>query len=125
MLLHFFFFICSVFSFLIVVCKNSLLTNNPFVLPIECIQGIQMIPATPALPLIRSEVFVRQEWEGILQARVDEIEDGWKSILMMNYGTLDKAGAWKYFAESEQPVPLDDGMTLTWAMFYVASLSSS
>ncbi|KAG0316234.1 hypothetical protein BGZ97_007184 [Linnemannia gamsii] len=92
---------------------------------LECIQGIQMIPATPALPLIRSEVFVRQEWEGILQARVDEIEDGWKSILMMNYGTLDKAGAWKYFAESEQPVPLDDGMTLTWAMFYVASLSSS
>ncbi|KAF9129371.1 hypothetical protein BGW39_004211 [Mortierella sp. 14UC] len=91
---------------------------------IECIQGIQMIPATPALPMIRRKEFVKQEWERQLQARADEIDDGWKSILMMNYGTLDKAGAWKYFAESARPVQLDDGMTLTWAMFYVASLAS-
>jgi endo-1,3(4)-beta-glucanase len=84
-----------------------------------------MIPATPVLPMVRRKEFVKQEWEQQLQARVDEIDDGWKSILMMNYGTLDKAGAWKFFAESAQPVQLDDGMTLTWAMFYVASLVDS
>ncbi|KAG0364332.1 hypothetical protein BGZ54_007621 [Gamsiella multidivaricata] len=55
---------------------------------IECIQGIQMIPATPALPLVR-----RREAGN---------------------------GAWSYFA-GEGPVPLDDGMTRTWALFYVAS----
>ncbi|KAK5815981.1 endo-1,3-beta-glucanase Engl1 [Linnemannia elongata] len=98
---------------------------SPRLATLECIQGIQMIPATPALPLIRSEKFVRQEWESVLRSRAEEIDDGWKSILMMNYATLDKAGAWKYFAESEQPVQLDDGMTLTWAMFYVASLQPS
>ncbi|KAI8361555.1 endo-1,3(4)-beta-glucanase [Mortierella sp. GBAus27b] len=86
---------------------------------IECIQGIQMIPATPALPLVRRREFVQQEWDSLLRAHVGQINDGWKSILMMNYGMLDKEEAWKYFSG---PVPLDDGMTKTWAMFYVASL---
>ncbi|KAG0291177.1 hypothetical protein BGZ96_005436 [Linnemannia gamsii] len=107
-----------------ILFENKVDHTTYFSARLECIQGIQMIPATPALPMIRSKVFVRQEWEGILQSRVGDIDDGWKSILMMNYGTLNKAGAWNYFVESEQPVPLDDGMTLTWAMFYVASLSS-
>ncbi|KAG0304206.1 hypothetical protein BGZ98_005795 [Dissophora globulifera] len=87
---------------------------------LECIQGIQMIPATPALPWIRRREFVREEWESLLQNRVSQIEDGWRSILMMNYATLDKEAAWKYFLGDA--VPLDDGMTRTWAMFYVASL---
>ncbi|KFH72209.1 hypothetical protein MVEG_02500 [Podila verticillata NRRL 6337] len=87
---------------------------------IECIQGIQMIPATPALPMIRRKEFVQQEWDDLLRARVDQIEDGWRSILMMNYATLDKDAAWQYFT-SNKNVPLDDGMTKTWALFYVAS----
>ncbi|KAF9386807.1 hypothetical protein CPC16_007371 [Podila verticillata] len=87
---------------------------------VECIQGIQMIPATPALPMIRRKEFVQQEWDDLLRARVDQIEDGWRSILMMNYATLDKDAAWQYFT-SNKNVPLDDGMTKTWALFYVAS----
>ncbi|KAG0033899.1 hypothetical protein BGZ81_006920 [Podila clonocystis] len=82
--------------------------------------GIQMIPATPALPMVRRKVFVQQEWDGLLRTRVDQIEDGWRSILMMNYATLDKDAAWEYFAATRN-VPLDDGMTKTWALFYVAS----
>ncbi|KAG0345916.1 hypothetical protein BG005_001042 [Podila minutissima] len=87
---------------------------------IECIQGIQMIPATPALPMVRRKEFVQQEWDGLLRARVDQIEDGWRSILMMNYATVDKDAAWEYFTANWN-VPLDDGMTKTWALFYVAS----
>ncbi|KAF9180970.1 hypothetical protein BGZ51_005778 [Haplosporangium sp. Z 767] len=95
-------------------------TNHP-----KCIQGIQMIPATPALPLIRRKEFIRQEWETLLKSRVGEINDGWRSILMMNYAALDKDEAWKYFLdESRGPIPLDDGMTKTWALFYVASQQS-
>ncbi|KAI1316605.1 hypothetical protein EDD11_009730 [Mortierella claussenii] len=89
---------------------------------IECIQGIQMIPATPALPLVRRRNFVQQEWNSLLRSRVAQINDGWRSILMMNYAMLDKDEAWRYFADDNgTPVPLDDGMTKTWAMFYVAS----
>ncbi|KAF9351618.1 hypothetical protein BGX26_010421 [Mortierella sp. AD094] len=89
----------------------------------ECIQGIQMIPATPALPKVRRHKFVKQEWDTLLRPRIDFVDDGWKSILMMNYATLNKDEAWKYFSsgDTSKPVPLDDGMTLTWAMFYVAS----
>lgn len=78
-----------------------------------------MIPATPALPMIRRRQFVQQEWDSLLRHRVGGIQDGWRSILMMNYGMLNKDEAWEYFS---RPVPLDDGMTKTWAMFYVASL---
>ncbi|KAG0045532.1 hypothetical protein BGZ83_009263 [Gryganskiella cystojenkinii] len=90
---------------------------------IECIQGIQMIPATPALPLVRRREFVLQEWESLLQDRVKEVVDGWKSVLMLNYGTLNKSAAWEYFTQEDSKVPLDDGMTRTWALFYVASQS--
>jgi endo-1,3(4)-beta-glucanase len=79
-----------------------------------------MIPVTPALPLIRRKEFVLQEWEGLLQQRVKDIKDGWKSTLMLNYATLDKQSAWEYFAQ-EDDVPLDDGITRTWALFFVAS----
>ena len=82
-----------------------------------------MIPATPALPLIRRKEFVLQEWESLLQYRVNEIDDGWRSILMLNYGTLDKDAAWEYFTQEDE-VPLDDGMSKTWALFYVASQKS-
>ncbi|KAF9431464.1 hypothetical protein BGZ76_000273 [Entomortierella beljakovae] len=89
----------------------------------ECIQGIQMIPATPALSVLRRPKFVKEEWDTLLYNRIDQIDDGWKSILMTNYAAIDKGGAWKYFTSGDniKPVPLDDGMTLTWALFYVAS----
>ncbi|KAF9111296.1 hypothetical protein BGX27_005135 [Mortierella sp. AM989] len=88
---------------------------------LECIQGIQMIPATPALPHIRRHKFVKEEWDTLLAPHIDQVNDGWKSILMMNYGMINKDEAWKYFADDTKIVPLDDGMTLTWALFYVAS----
>ncbi|KAF9571879.1 hypothetical protein EC968_010607 [Mortierella alpina] len=89
----------------------------------ECIQGIQMIPATPVLPLIRRTTFVRQEWDVLLSPIVGNITDGWKSVLMTNYGVLDKDAAWDYFATGNTTSqPLDDGLSRTWALFYVASL---
>ncbi|KAK3828857.1 MAG: endo-1,3-beta-glucanase Engl1 [Benniella sp.] len=102
-----------------ILFENKVDHTTYFSARIECIQGIQMIPATPALPMIRKREFVQQEWDSLLRTHVGEITDGWKSILMMNYGMLNKAEAWVYFS---RPVPLDDGMTRTWAMFYVASL---
>ncbi|KAF9968498.1 hypothetical protein BGZ70_003352 [Mortierella alpina] len=86
-------------------------------------KGIQMIPATPVLPLIRRTAFVRQEWDGLLQSIVGNITDGWKSVLMTNYGVLDTDAAWEYFAKGNATSrPLDDGLSRTWALFYVASL---
>lgn len=82
-----------------------------------------MIPATPVLPLIRRTTFVRQEWDDLLRPIVANITDGWKSVLMTNYGVLDKDAAWNFFATGNTTSqPLDDGLSRTWALFYVASL---
>ncbi|KAG0228259.1 hypothetical protein BGW42_002317 [Actinomortierella wolfii] len=72
--------------------------------------------------IVRTKTFVQQEWNRHLAPVVDSIKDGWRSILMMNRGMINKGEAWQYFAGSGD-VPLDDGMTRTWALFYVASLA--
>ncbi|ORZ07014.1 endo-1,3(4)-beta-glucanase [Lobosporangium transversale] len=108
-----------------ILFENKVDHTTYFSSRIECIQGIQMIPATPALPLVRRRKFVQEEWESLLKSRVGYIEDGWKSILMMNYATLDKEAAWQYFSVRDGGrIPLDDGLTLTWALFYVASMNT-
>ncbi|KAG0214665.1 hypothetical protein BGX28_001703 [Mortierella sp. GBA30] len=106
-----------------ILFENKVDHTTYFSRRIECIQGIQMIPVTPALPLIRCKEFVRQEWDELLSSRVEQIEDGWKSVLMMNYAALDKSAVWEYLtAENSTSMPLDDGLSKTWALFYVASL---
>ncbi|CAG8744432.1 17744_t:CDS:2, partial [Acaulospora morrowiae] len=48
---------------------------------IECIHGIQMLPATPITPYTRSRNFITQEWKQKLVAIVNSASDSWKSIL--------------------------------------------
>jgi endo-1,3(4)-beta-glucanase len=85
----------------------------------ECIHGIQMLPMTPMLPFVRSKKFVTQEWQQKLKSIVDGISDSWKSILYMNYATINPADAFKFF-KNNPSTPLDDGLLRTWALFWSA-----
>ncbi|CEM36392.1 unnamed protein product [Vitrella brassicaformis CCMP3155] len=86
----------------------------------EYIHGIQMLPVTPALPLMRTREFVYHEW-------TDRLSDlpilkaaewtTWTSILMLNYATLNKADAYTVL----RSVPLDTGLSRSWALYWTAS----
>jgi len=87
-----------------------------------CIHGIQMIPATPIVPLFRSLRFVEEEWEEILSSlpMVEHPKDSpspWQSILFMNYARINRRQA----MENLQYVPMDDGLTRAWALYMAAS----
>ena len=86
-----------------------------------------MIPIIPCSPLIRTKKFVREEWDayftdGAAQP-VENINNGWKSILFQNLALIDPRASWNFFA---QPVFasswLDDGTSQTWSLAYAAGM---
>ncbi len=82
----------------------------------EFIHGIQMIPATPITEEVRFSDFIEEEW-GILSGLAPGLNSGWKSLLYMNYASLDSSAAFDTLRDS----PLDDGVTRSWALYYAAT----
>jgi len=87
-----------------------------------CIHGIQMIPATPIVPIFRSLRFVQEEWEDILSGLPMVVDpkdhpSPWQSILFTNYARINKIEAMKHL----QYVPMDDGLTRAWALYMAAT----
>jgi endo-1,3(4)-beta-glucanase len=93
---------------------------------IEYIQGIHMIPITPASGLIRSAAFCSLEWADLLASVIDSIDSGWAGILRSNQALFDPITAYNWFAQSNFPSTLlDDGASLTWYLTLSAGLGGS
>ncbi|RLV89035.1 hypothetical protein JA1_005395 [Spathaspora sp. JA1] len=89
----------------------------------EWIHGIHMLPITPISSYIRSPKFVKEEWDQKLSGIVDRIPDGWKGILMLNKALFDPKSAWDWFtAENWNPALIDNGMSRTWSLAYIAGI---
>lgn len=88
----------------------------------EAIQGIHMIPILPPTPLVRSPSFVREEWETFFSGgRAARLRNGWASIILGSYATVDPAAAWDFFTSSDFDAQrLDGGVSLTWLQAYSA-----
>ncbi|ANB15149.1 Dse4p [Sugiyamaella lignohabitans] len=93
---------------------------------LEYIQGIHMIPITPASGLIRSAEFVEQEWTEKLASIIDSLDSGWAGILRSNQALYDPVSAYNYFAQDNfQPQWLDGGASRTWYLALSAGLGGS
>ncbi|CAG8548904.1 5236_t:CDS:2 [Ambispora leptoticha] len=103
-----------------ILFENKIDHTTYFSTRMECIHGIQMIPTTSITPYVRSNKFVNEEWEEVLSSLVNNIPDGWKSILQMNYAQVNPNSVYTYFSQNPD-APLDDGLTRTWALFWSAS----
>ncbi|KAJ0409002.1 hypothetical protein ATCC90586_005186 [Pythium insidiosum] len=88
----------------------------------ECIHGIQMLPVSPMLDVVRSRTFVREEWEQIL-AGLDCVKNwehkgtGWTSLLYSNAAVLNPLLSTHVLAK----VPMDDGLSRAWALYMAAT----
>lgn len=92
----------------------------------QYIQGIHMLPITPASSFVRRPLFVQQEWESILKSIVSNITDGWRGILMLNVALYDPTTAYNFFNSSSfQTAYLDNGMSKTWSLAYCAGVGAS
>jgi endo-1,3(4)-beta-glucanase len=91
----------------------------------EYIHGIQMIPVSPINELYRKKEFVVQEWEQVL-SKIDIIQDpmaqsAWQSLIYANAATVDQTLALEKLAT----VPMDDGLSRSWALYYAATRPTS
>lgn len=89
----------------------------------QYIQGIHMIPITPISSYFRSPTFVKEEWDTILSKIINNVNDGWKGLLMLNYALYDPKTAYSFFADSNfNDAHLDGGMSRTWALAFCKAL---
>lgn len=86
---------------------------------LEYIQMIHAIPITPMSSFIRHPTFVQQEWNQKLQAIVNNVNDGWKGIIMLNKALFDPKSSYEFFSNDHfNTAHLDNGQSLTWSLAY-------
>ncbi|CEJ91158.1 hypothetical protein VHEMI06890 [[Torrubiella] hemipterigena] len=108
-----------------ILFENKIDHATYFSAELKCIQGIHMLPLLPSSPYIRQAKFVREEWEAFFDGRMDDIRDGWKSVIYGNYATIEPQKAWVYFTSPTfDPAWLDGGASLTWYMAYAAAMAN-
>jgi len=86
----------------------------------EYIHGIQMLPMTPISDSVRTEKFVQEEWE-VIGPLAATLTSAWKSVLYMNYAMINPDVAY----QTLRTATLDDGLTLSWALFWASTRPSS
>lgn len=92
----------------------------------EWIHGIHMLPITPISSYIRNEGFVQEEWDQKLAGIVNQITDGWKGILMLNFALVNPRQSWKWFSRKDwDNSMIDNGMSRTWSLAYIAGVGGS
>lgn len=92
----------------------------------EFIHGIHMLPITPISSYIRGQKYVKEEWDAKLANIVDQIPDGWRGILKLNYGLYDPRESWKWFSRGDwQDNLIDGGMSRTWSLAYLAGIGGA
>jgi len=89
----------------------------------EYIHGIQMIPISPILEFLRTETFVREEYEAIIQ-NLDIISDPdnhrgdpWQSLLFADSAVISKEVSMFQLSQST----MDDGLSQAWALYFAAT----
>lgn len=89
---------------------------------LEYIQMIHAIPITPASSFVRSPQFVQEEWDEVLTPIVNDVNDGWKGIIMLNVALKDPQTSYDFFNDQNfQPAYLDGGQSKTWSLAYAGA----
>ncbi|KAF9885782.1 hypothetical protein FE257_012364 [Aspergillus nanangensis] len=92
---------------------------------LEYIQGIHMLPLLPFSAYVRSQQFVREEWEAMFAshaaAPAEEVGGGWKGVLYANLALIDPDASWKFFAQQDFNYTwIDGGASRTWYLAFAA-----
>ncbi|KAL4866892.1 hypothetical protein BDV12DRAFT_198745 [Aspergillus spectabilis] len=97
---------------------------------LEYIQGIHMLPLLPSSSYIRSQRFVREEWNAMFAsnaaAPAEKVQGGWKGVLYANLALIDPAASWRFFSqENFDQSWLDGGASRTWYLAFAAGLGGA
>ncbi|KAL4941506.1 hypothetical protein BDV06DRAFT_223040 [Aspergillus oleicola] len=110
-----------------ILFENKVDHTTYFGANLEYIQGIHMLPLLPASPYIRSQKFVREEWNAMFAsnaaAPAESVQGGWKGVLYANLALIDPAASWRFFTQSNFDYGwIDGGASRTWYLAFAAGL---
>lgn len=106
--------------------ENKLDHTTYFGRNIEYIQGIHMIPLTPASVIVREKEFVQQEWNSLLASVVESLDSGWAGILRANEALFDPTTSYDFFSSSNFTSSLlDGGASRSWYLAFSGLLGGS
>lgn len=85
----------------------------------QYIQMIHALPITPISSYIRSPTFVKEEWDQKLEPILNDVNDGWRGVIMLNLALSDPQSSFDFFSsKSFSQQYLDNGQSLTWSLAY-------
>ncbi|CCK67974.1 endo-1,3(4)-beta-glucanase KNAG_0A02850 [Huiozyma naganishii CBS 8797] len=84
-----------------ILFENKIDHTTYFGNELQYIQMIHAIPITPASSFIRTPKFVREEWEEKLAPILNNVNDGWKGVMMLNMALFDPAGSYAFFLKRD------------------------
>ncbi|GAB5587812.1 endo-1 [Umbelopsis nana] len=85
---------------------------------LEYIHGIQQLPMTPELgDYIKDPEFVKQEWDQRLEPAFDQVQGGWRGVLLANYAIINPSYAYPQLRISE----MDGGQSRAFSMYFAAT----
>ncbi|KAL2842764.1 glycosyl hydrolase family 81-domain-containing protein [Aspergillus pseudoustus] len=111
-----------------ILFENKVDHTTYFGANLEYIQGIHMLPLLPSSTYVRSQEFVREEWDAIFAsdavAPAERVTGGWKGVLYSNLALIDPAASWRFFAQDNFDYGwIDGGASRTWSLAFAAETS--
>ncbi|KAL6717521.1 endo-1,3-beta glucanase [Lecanora helva] len=96
----------------------------------EYIQGIHMLPLSPAAAYTRPFNFIREEWDTYFNHSspypASNISGGWKGILYGNLACIDPRTSWQFFSQQNFDGSwIDGGASRTWYLAFAAALGGA
>ncbi|KAE8145875.1 endo-1,3-beta-glucanase Engl1 [Aspergillus avenaceus] len=97
---------------------------------LEFIHGIHMLPLLPASSYVRSQKFMKEEWEALFApnaaAPAQNVQSGWKGVLYANLALIDPVAAWEFFSQPNFSSSwIDGGASRTWYLALAAGLGGA
>lgn len=113
-----------------ILFENKVDHTTYFGANLEYIHGIHMLPLLPASSYLRSQKFVREEWNALFATNAatpaEKVQAGWKGILYANLALIDPVAAWNFFAQPNFDYSwIDGGATRTWYLALAAGLGGA
>ncbi|SCV00732.1 LAME_0G11650g1_1 [Lachancea meyersii CBS 8951] len=102
-----------------ILFENKIDHTTYFGTELQYIQMIHAIPITSISSYIRSPTFVEEEWNQKLAGIVNNVQDGWKGIIMLNRALSNPSDSYNFFSGSGfSNNYLDNGQSKTWSLTY-------
>ncbi|GAB1204034.1 hypothetical protein APSETT445_002683 [Aspergillus pseudonomiae] len=113
-----------------ILFENKVDHTTYFGANLEYIHGIHMLPLLPASPYVRSQKFVKEEWDALFAtnaaAPAEHVQAGWKGVLYANLALIDPVSSWNFFAQPNFDYSvIDGGATRTWYLALAAGLGGA